>query len=38
VKEKAALKDQKKKLRTQINGKYNDTSSADENKQQNISL
>jgi pterin-4a-carbinolamine dehydratase len=26
----------RKKLRTQINGKFNDISSADENKQQNI--
>jgi hypothetical protein len=30
VKQKVALKD--KKLRTQINGKFNDISSADENK------
>jgi hypothetical protein len=31
VKQKVALKD-KKKLRTQVNGQFNDVSSADENK------
>jgi hypothetical protein len=34
VKQKVALK-HKKRLRTQINGKFNEISSADENKQQN---
>jgi hypothetical protein len=34
VEKKVAPKD--KKLRTQMNVKFNDTSSADENKQQNI--
>jgi hypothetical protein len=36
VKQKAVLRD--KKLRTQINGKCNDKISADENKEQNITV
>jgi hypothetical protein len=32
VKQKVALKDKKEKLRTQINGKFNDISSPDETK------
>jgi hypothetical protein len=32
VRQKATLKYKKKKLRTQINGKFNDINSADENK------
>jgi hypothetical protein len=32
VSQKIALKDKKKKLRTQIKGKFNDVGSADENK------
>jgi hypothetical protein len=32
VKQKVTLKGQKKKLRTQTNGKFNDITSADENK------
>jgi hypothetical protein len=36
VKQKVALKE--KKLRTQINGKFTDIRSADENKQQNINV
>jgi hypothetical protein len=36
VKKKIALKD--KKLRTQINGKFNDINNADENKYKKLSL
>jgi hypothetical protein len=36
MKQKTALKDKKKKLRIQINAKFNNVGSADENKQKNI--
>jgi hypothetical protein len=38
VKRKVTVKDHKKRFKTQINGKLNDISSADENKYQNITV
>jgi hypothetical protein len=38
VKQKVAIKDKKKKLRPQINGKYNDINNADENKYKKITV